>query len=109
MKLQNLFNAFFSTSGHHHSCLFGYVYVCVSQVGVCLSCCMWWCHVLGSTPSRGPLVAALLSPPTRTTSARTLLTSRPEAYPGTYPPDLGMDDFDSPRPPAQLVYPIATS
>ncbi|KAG7171811.1 hypothetical protein Hamer_G000730 [Homarus americanus] len=69
---------------------------------------MWWCRVLGSTPSRGPLVAALLSPPIRTTSAHTLLTSRPEAYPGTYPPDLSMDKLESLRHPAQLVYPATT-
>lgn len=76
----------------HMSVLLGCVctcaYVCVRPpppwVDACLSCCMWWCRVLGSTPSRGLLAAALLSPRTLTTSARTPLTSRPAAYPGTY-------------------------
>ncbi|KAK3867552.1 hypothetical protein Pcinc_027008 [Petrolisthes cinctipes] len=51
--------------------------------GVCHAAC-GGVVFLGSTPSRGPPAAALLSPPTPTTSAPTLLTSAPEGPPGTY-------------------------
>lgn len=56
--------------------------------------CVRVCHAacggvmfLGSTPSRGPPAAALLSPPTPTTSAHTPLTSPRGASPGTYVPN----------------------
>lgn len=72
--------------------------------------CVRVCHAacggvmfLGSTPSRGPPAAALLSPPTPTTSAHTPLTSPHGASPGTYVPQFCQVQ-DPHLPPTQLSF-----